>query len=137
MVLRVASCFFNSFLTTSFRSHARENDLLDFNKEADGGDGSEKLNYDLDGKFDQRFAVKESSLNSPNSSKSFGESQLELFHHRQGLLVLHFVAALMFVPSFAAWLQVYILGATLVFSYVTTETFDSPRSIYCNQEQKT
>ncbi|KAL5581294.1 hypothetical protein UlMin_013736 [Ulmus minor] len=92
----------SSFLTTSFRSHARQKEVFDYRKE--GSDGSGQLTFTLDGKFNQNSPLKESSTNSPDS-KSFSETQLELFHHRHGLLILHLIATLMFVPSLAAWLQ--------------------------------
>lgn len=40
------------------------------------------------------------------SEKSFVETQADIFNHRHGLLILHLLAALMFVPSLAAWFQV-------------------------------
>lgn len=104
VMLRVASCFCNSFLTASFRSHARQKEVFDYKK--DGNGGSEHLAFLFDGTFDQNFPSKESSSNSPDASKSFAETQLEIFHHRHGLLILHLLAAFMFVPSLAAWLQV-------------------------------
>ncbi|CAM6094752.1 unnamed protein product [Calypogeia fissa] len=36
---------------------------------------------------------------------SYAESQLEVFHQRQGLLLLHLVATIMFIPSLVAWIQ--------------------------------
>lgn len=48
----------------------------------------------------------ENNSHSPNSTRSFAETQLEIFHHRHGLLILHLLAALMFVPSLVAWIQV-------------------------------
>lgn len=45
------------------------------------------------------------SSNSPNSARSYGDTQLEIFHHQHGLLILHLFAALMFVPSLVAWFQ--------------------------------
>ncbi|XP_010425480.1 PREDICTED: uncharacterized protein LOC104710555 isoform X2 [Camelina sativa] len=39
------------------------------------------------------------------SEKSFIETQADIFNHRHGLLILHLLAALMFVPSLAAWFQ--------------------------------
>ncbi|GAB4854682.1 hypothetical protein Ancab_023264 [Ancistrocladus abbreviatus] len=42
---------------------------------------------------------------STESANSFSDIQLEIFHHRHGLLILHFLAALMFGPSLVAWLQ--------------------------------
>ncbi|KAB2614050.1 GPI inositol-deacylase-like [Pyrus ussuriensis x Pyrus communis] len=79
-----------SFLTASFRSHARRHELFDCKKE--DNDRSNIHSEDC-------------CSNSPNSSKSFGETQLELFHHRHGLFILHLAAALMFVPSLVAWFQ--------------------------------
>ncbi|KAF3444504.1 hypothetical protein FNV43_RR14196 [Rhamnella rubrinervis] len=92
-----------SFLTTSFRSHARQKDIFGYKK--DSNDESEQLTFTFDGRFDQNLPSKESCSNSPNSAKSFTETQLEIFHHCHGLLLLHLLATLMFVPSLAAWLQ--------------------------------
>ncbi|XP_048327916.2 uncharacterized protein LOC107415154 isoform X1 [Ziziphus jujuba] len=89
-----------SFLTASFRSHARQKEVSDYKN--DGNGGSEQPTFLFDCTFDQK---KESCSNSPNASKSYAETQLEIFHHRHGLLILHLLAALMFVPSLAAWLQ--------------------------------
>lgn len=104
VMLRVASCSCNSFLTTSFRSHAQQKEVFDYKN--DGSGGSEQLTYTFDGRFDQNLPLKESCSNSPNLSKSYAETQLEIFNHRHGLLVLHLLATLMFSPSLAAWLQV-------------------------------
>ncbi|KAL6288194.1 hypothetical protein ACE6H2_012584 [Prunus campanulata] len=83
-----------SFLTASFRSHAQRHELFDCKKE--GNDGSRHLPFKSDG---------DCCSNSPDSSISFGEAQLEIFHHRHGLFILHLAAALMFVPSLVAWFQ--------------------------------
>lgn len=37
---------------------------------------------------------------------TFGETQLEIFHQRQGLLLLHFITTVMLAPSLVAWVQV-------------------------------
>ncbi|KAK7856054.1 gpi inositol-deacylase, partial [Quercus suber] len=92
-----------SFLTASFRSHARRKELCDYKNK--GNDGSRQFTSKSDGRSNQRLPLEENSSNSPDSSKSFGDTQLEVFHHRHGLLILHLVAALMFVPSLAACLQ--------------------------------
>ncbi|KAG9141981.1 hypothetical protein Leryth_009335 [Lithospermum erythrorhizon] len=55
------------------------------------------------GKFFNRFSSK--APDSPKSGSSYIETQLEIFHHRHGLFVLHLLAALSFVPSLLAWLQ--------------------------------
>ncbi|KAK1629882.1 hypothetical protein QYE76_004197 [Lolium multiflorum] len=42
---------------------------------------------------------------SPTAAKSFTDSQLEVFDCRHGIMILHLLATLMFVPSLVAWLQ--------------------------------
>uniref|UniRef100_A0A2P2J4X6 Uncharacterized protein LOC105140193 isoform X1 n=2 Tax=Rhizophora mucronata TaxID=61149 RepID=A0A2P2J4X6_RHIMU len=101
LLLAHALCCHNalcSSMTASSRSHPRKMELFDYKDE--GNDKSHQF----------PFSLQENSSNSPNSSKSFGDTQLELFHHRHGLLILHLLAALMFVPSFVAWLQRMGLG---------------------------
>ncbi|XP_065627369.1 GPI inositol-deacylase isoform X2 [Quercus suber] len=83
--------------------HARRKELCDYKNK--GNDGSRQFTSKSDGRSNQRLPLEENSSNSPDSSKSFGDTQLEVFHHRHGLLILHLVAALMFVPSLAACLQ--------------------------------
>lgn len=43
---------------------------------------------------------------SPTAAKSFTDSQLEVFDCRHGIMILHLLATLMFVPSLIAWIQV-------------------------------
>ncbi|KAM2858372.1 hypothetical protein COP2_023920 [Malus domestica] len=92
-----------SFLTASFRSHAQRHELFDSKKE--GNDRSCQLPSKSDGISNQNIHSEDCCSNSPVSLKSFGETQLELFHHRHGLFILHLAAALMFVPSLVAWFQ--------------------------------
>ncbi|XVE84099.1 hypothetical protein DITRI_Ditri16bG0142300 [Diplodiscus trichospermus] len=76
-------------LTASFRSHIRK-------KESD---------YRTEGSYlSQPFTSKPGSPSKENSS-SYVQTQEDIFHHRHGLLVLHLLAALMFVPSLVSWLQ--------------------------------
>lgn len=106
LILSHALCCHNalcSFFTASFRSHARMKELLDF-KDV-GNERSQQFASKHDAGLDQNFQLEENSSSSPDSSRSFGDTQLEIFHHRHGLLILHLLAALMFVPSFVAWLQ--------------------------------
>lgn len=49
---------------------------------------------------------KQEPLSADTSEKSFVETQADIFNHRHGLLILHLLAAMMFVPSLAAWFQV-------------------------------
>ncbi|XP_028056689.1 uncharacterized protein LOC114260719 isoform X1 [Camellia sinensis] len=94
----------SSFLSASFRSHARSKESSDSQNEGDNMSEQFALRHG-DG-FDQHLPLDDSCLtSSPNSARSFGETQLETFHYRHGLLILHFLATLMFVPSLVAWLQ--------------------------------
>jgi len=115
-VLSVSPCLCNSFFTASFRSHARMKELLDF-KDV-GNERSQQFASKQDAGLDQNFQLEENSSSSPDSSRSFGDTQLEIFHHRHGLLILHLLAALMFVPSFVAWLQVWITCSFLYWPWV-------------------
>ncbi|CAK7328232.1 unnamed protein product [Dovyalis caffra] len=71
----------------------------------DGNERSQQFASKHDAGLNQNFLPEENSSSSPDSSRSFGDTQLEIFHHRHGLLILHLLATLMFVPSFVAWLQ--------------------------------
>lgn len=99
-----------SFLTASFRSHAQRKELFDSKNK--GNDGSQQFTSKFDGRSDQRLPLDERSSNSLDSSKCFSDTQLEMFHHRHGMLILHLVAALMFVPSLVSWLQRIAMGAS-------------------------
>ncbi|KAF8052719.1 hypothetical protein N665_1515s0007 [Sinapis alba] len=48
---------------------------------------------------------RQEALSVDMSEKSFVETQSDIFNHRHGLLILHLLAAMMFVPSLAAWFQ--------------------------------
>ncbi|KAK7338423.1 hypothetical protein VNO77_19032 [Canavalia gladiata] len=104
------SALCSSFLTASCRSHEQNNENFDCNIE--GYKGSERLKFKFDGSFNRTFPSEDNS-NSPDSSKSFGDTQLDLFHHRHGLLILHLLAAMMFAPSAVAWFQRLALGESL------------------------
>ncbi|XVF57876.1 hypothetical protein PTKIN_Ptkin07bG0017800 [Pterospermum kingtungense] len=92
LLLSHALCCHSSLcnsLTASFRSHARK-------KESD---------CKIEGNYvSQHFTAKPGSPSKENSS-SYGQTQEDIFHQRHGLLLLHFLAALMFVPSLVSWLQ--------------------------------
>ncbi|KAM7467704.1 hypothetical protein LguiB_015266 [Lonicera macranthoides] len=110
LLLSHALCCHNalsSFLTASFNSHALSEDLFDFGSGSDSS--SEQLRFNSSGRISKGgILVNEhhsSSSQSPDFAQSYGETQLEIFHHRHGLLILHLLAALMFGPSFVAWLQ--------------------------------
>jgi glycosylphosphatidylinositol deacylase len=44
------------------------------------------------------------------SALTHGETQIDTYHHRQGLLLLHLLCAVMLGPSLAAWVQVVTLS---------------------------
>lgn len=87
----------------SFRSHAQKREVFDFKDE--GNERSQQFVLKHDGGLAQTFPSEDNSSSSPNSSKSFSDTQLEIFHHLHGLLILDLLAALMFVPSLIAWFQ--------------------------------
>lgn len=93
--------FVNSFLTASFRSHVQTKEFYESGDEGNSGSmlHKSKRNSDIN-------KVNETYTGSPESTRSYGDAQLEIFHHQHGLLVLHLLAALMFVPSLVAWIQV-------------------------------
>lgn len=98
--------FCSSFLTASCRSQELNDANFDCNSE--GYKGSERMKFKFDGSFNQSFSSEDNFPNSPDSSESFGETQIDLFHHRHGLLLLHFLATMMFAPSAVAWFQVQV-----------------------------
>ncbi|RZC51018.1 hypothetical protein C5167_019441 [Papaver somniferum] len=98
-----------SFLGTSFRSHAQKEQQDSKTKHSDRSQHKIKS----DGGLDPLLPVEENPLNSPNSARSYSDTQLEIFNFRHGMLILHLLAALMFVPSLVAWLQRIGLGQNL------------------------
>ncbi|MFS8004816.1 hypothetical protein Hanom_Chr13g01230191 [Helianthus anomalus] len=80
-----------SFLTAS--SEARAEDLFGF------GSGIKKIESEVG------LPVDDHSSSSPDSTRSYGDTQLEMFHHRHGLLILDLLCLLMFLPSLVAWLE--------------------------------
>lgn len=90
----------------SFRSHTQTKELIESGNGSQSG--SEQFIPRYDGEINKHF-TQENNSNSLDSVKSYGETQLEIFNHRHGLLVLHFLATLMFVPSLIAWLQVFFI----------------------------
>ncbi|KAG8384921.1 hypothetical protein BUALT_Bualt04G0168400 [Buddleja alternifolia] len=92
----------SSFLMTSSRSHVRNKEF--YNSRNGGDTVLKQYNSKYDGNS-KLFSGNESCTSSPESTKSYVDTQLEIFHHRHGLLVLHLLAALMFVPSLVAWFQ--------------------------------
>ncbi|KAI4350570.1 hypothetical protein L6164_005017 [Bauhinia variegata] len=92
----------SSFLVASCRSSAQKKENF---YQSESYNGSEQLDFKFDGSFNRTFPSEDDCSSRPNSSKSFADTQLDMFHHRHGLLILHLLAALMFAPSFVAWLQ--------------------------------
>ncbi|KAF8364589.1 hypothetical protein HHK36_033440 [Tetracentron sinense] len=108
VILSMTPGFCNSFLAASFRSHAQRKELFD--SKTKDGDVAELFKFKSSGGFDPLLPLGENSTESPNSAKSFGETQLEIFNYRHGMLMLHLLATLMFVPSLVAWLQRTVIG---------------------------
>ncbi|KAI3716595.1 hypothetical protein L1987_67578 [Smallanthus sonchifolius] len=90
-----------SYFTAS--SKARSEDLFGF------GQGGKSSNFKND-ESEEGLPVDENSSGSPDSARSYGDTQLEIFHHRHGLLILHLLSLLMFLPSLVAWLERLSMG---------------------------
>lgn len=101
--LRVISHFCNSFLAASFRSNSQRKEFYDSRT-----NGISSLPAKASGVFGPLLPLDENSSSSPNSARSYGDSQLEIFNYQHGVLILHVLATLMFIPSLVAWLQVCI-----------------------------
>ncbi|KAK4267678.1 hypothetical protein QN277_024428 [Acacia crassicarpa] len=93
-----------SFLTASCRNHVQNQS---YDCKSEDYNGPEQAKFKFDASFNRTF---DDCSNSPDSSKSFEDTQLDLFHHRHGLLILHFLATTMFASSLAAWLQRLRMG---------------------------
>ncbi|KAJ6847690.1 uncharacterized protein M6B38_276300 [Iris pallida] len=96
-----------SFLAASFRSHAQRNESFDSRTK---GNSSFPYKSRDTVAFEPLLPLDESNSGSPNSTKGFGESQLEIFNYQHGVLMLHLLATLMFLPSLVAWLQRIAMG---------------------------
>ncbi|XP_021890347.1 GPI inositol-deacylase [Carica papaya] len=102
LVLSHAFCCHNSM--SSFLMASRRKEF--FYDKYEANDKSQRSAPKNEGTLDQDFPPEEKPPSLPGSPKKcFGETQIEIFHHRHGLLVLHLVATLMFAPSLVAWLQ--------------------------------
>lgn len=64
-----------------------------------------KESVDQKNEAERKTRSRQESLSVDLSEKSFVETQADIFNHVHGLLILHLLAALMFVPSLAAWFQ--------------------------------
>ncbi|XP_049382837.1 uncharacterized protein LOC125847215 isoform X1 [Solanum stenotomum] len=114
LVISHAVCCHNSlssFLMASFHSHTQTKELIESGNRRQSG--SEQFIPQYDGEINSDVPQKESNSSSPDSVKSYGDTQLEIFNHRHGLLVLHLLAMLMFVPSLIAWIQRMGIGQSL------------------------
>ncbi|XP_052196257.1 uncharacterized protein LOC127803797 isoform X2 [Diospyros lotus] len=83
-------------------SHTRSKESFD---SRNGGNRSEQFSVRHRDGFSQSSLLDDGFSSRPGSTGSFGDTQLEMFHHRHGLLILHLLAALMFGPSLMAWFQ--------------------------------
>lgn len=90
-----------SYFTAS--SKARREDLFGF------GNNEKSFKFKND-ESEEGLGVDESSSSTPDSTRSYGDTQLEIFHHRHGLLILHLLSLLMFLPSLVAWFERLSMG---------------------------
>ncbi|KAK9079209.1 hypothetical protein SSX86_000879 [Deinandra increscens subsp. villosa] len=90
-----------SFFTAS--SKDRSEDIFGF------GNGRKSSNF-KDNESEEGLPVDDHSSSTPDSTRSYGDTQLEIFHHRHGLLVLYLLYLLMFLPSLVAWLERLSMG---------------------------
>lgn len=107
-----SSCSHNalcSYLTASFHSLTHRKASYD---SKDKGDGLEHYAYRRSG-HTRHYLPSEESGNSPGSADSYSDIQLEVFHLRHGMLILHLLATLMFAPSLVSWLQRLGMGESL------------------------
>lgn len=79
-------------MTASFNSDSLRNGLNNIG--SDKYDDASEKNFDSD----------DSASSSPSSS-NFADTQMEIFNHQHGVLILHVLATLMFVPSAVSWFQ--------------------------------
>ncbi|VFQ73512.1 unnamed protein product [Cuscuta campestris] len=93
----------SSFLLASFRSHVQTEELREFGDE-EMSKSSQPIPK-FNGETSKTVLPKENVSGAAENAKSYAETQLEIFHHRHGLLILHLLAMLMFLPSLVAWLQ--------------------------------
>ncbi|CAH9123197.1 unnamed protein product [Cuscuta epithymum] len=81
------------------------------NEESRGGSGDGEMSKyrqhipKYNGQSNKLVPLNENISSGLENVKSYAETQLEIFHHRHGLLILHLLATLMFLPSLVAWLQ--------------------------------
>lgn len=99
-------CVSHIFWMHYFCSHVRRSEFTDFSRE--GSNGFQQSEFDSHGKFNADPQLEENDCSSPESTRSFVDTQLEIFRHQHSMLILHFFSLLMFVPSLVAWSQVLI-----------------------------
>ncbi|XP_077237566.1 hydrolases, acting on ester bond isoform X2 [Tasmannia lanceolata] len=91
-----------SYCHAALCSHVQRKESFEANTMVDA---SGRLQPKPGDTFHPLLPLDENYSKNPNSAKSFSETQLEIFNYRLGMLILHLIAALMFVPSLVAWLQ--------------------------------
>ncbi|KAK8962790.1 hypothetical protein KSP40_PGU006200 [Platanthera guangdongensis] len=89
------------FLAASFRSNAQRKEF----SHPKSRSSSLLLEPKSNGAFDSFIPHEDGGFSSPITANGFGESQLEIYKYKHGILMLHLLAALMLIPSLAAWLQ--------------------------------
>ncbi|KAL8137355.1 hypothetical protein V2J09_003356 [Rumex salicifolius] len=92
-----------SYLSASFRSLTQKKESL--GSRSNEMDAAEQYALHRDGGIKNPSSSEQNGSNCPEPANSFSDMQLEIFYHRHGLLILHFLAAMMFGPSLLAWFQ--------------------------------
>lgn len=93
----------SSSLTASFRSHVRKRELVSSETKVD--ERMVSSIFRSNSECDPLSPLEDKSPNSPNSMRSYGDTQIETFNHLHSMLILHLLATLMFVPSLVAWFE--------------------------------
>ncbi|KAC9404470.1 hypothetical protein E3N88_45894 [Mikania micrantha] len=97
---KLGTCYFTA------SSKARTEDIFGFRNDG-------KLSNLKNVESEDALHVDENSCGTPDSARSYGDTQLEIFHHRHGLLTLHLLSLLMFLPSLISWLERLSMGHNL------------------------
>ncbi|PIA26437.1 hypothetical protein AQUCO_09300025v1 [Aquilegia coerulea] len=99
-----------SYLAASIRSHARKKKFFDSKTKVE--ERYDQSTFRSNSGFHPLLLLEENP-NSPNSSRSYGDTLIETYNYRHGLLILNLLAALMFAPSLVVWFQRIGVGQRL------------------------
>ncbi|XP_021769429.1 uncharacterized protein LOC110733661 [Chenopodium quinoa] len=97
-----------SYLTASYRRGTQKKES--YNSKDKDYDRSEQYASQQSRRSKRGLPLEENQNIPGGPLYSYDNIQLEIFHHRHGMLILHFLAMLMFAPSLVAWLQRLRMG---------------------------